>query len=263
MDVRARHIKGVIEDGFRIGEFGKEKGKKIYPTAGIKSRIKSLFNMMLDYAVEYEIADRNYARTFEISDEISEEVSKVKRAHIPFTEDELESLWTHVDTVKFVDWILIQSYMGWRPQELGGLLTCDVDLDKWTITGGMKTESGKRRTVPIHSRIRQLIEKNIRIAKDTNSEYLFSDTGQTHSGSTHVTYDKYRHRFNKVVDELGLNSEHRAHDPRVTFVTRAKKAGIADAAIKKIVGHRITDITEASYTARDIEWLRQDIEKLT
>lgn len=35
-----------------------------------------------------------------------------------------------------------------------------------------------------------------------------------------------------------------------------------DGAIKKIVGHKIQDITEATYTERDIEWLREDIEKI-
>ena len=262
-DIRARHLKGVIEDGYRIGTGKKDKGQIIYPSAGVKSRIKSILNLMFDYAVEYEITDRNYARTFEISDDVIEEAEKVKNAHIPFTEDELQSLWTHVDTVKYVDWLLIQSYMGWRPQELGELRTCDVDLDSMVITGGMKTESGKRRTVPIHSKVQPLVKKNYEASKAIGSDYLLNDKGQTHSGKYQVTYDKYRHRFDKVISELNLNPDHRAHDPRVTFVTRAKKAGISDGAIKKIVGHKITDITEAAYTKRDIEWLRKDIEKLT
>ena len=69
-DIRARHVKGCIDNGFRVETNGKQKGQKIYPTASTKSRIKSLFNLMLDYALEYEIVDKNYARTFEISDDI-------------------------------------------------------------------------------------------------------------------------------------------------------------------------------------------------
>lgn len=46
------------------------KGKEQNASAGTKARIKSMFNLMLDYALEYEIVERNYARTFHISDEI-------------------------------------------------------------------------------------------------------------------------------------------------------------------------------------------------
>lgn len=47
-----------MEDGFSIVDSGKHKGEIKKATAGIKMRIKSLFNLMLDYAVEYEITDR-------------------------------------------------------------------------------------------------------------------------------------------------------------------------------------------------------------
>lgn len=35
-------IKGVMEDGFRIETRGKKKGEKVFPSAGTKSRIKSI-----------------------------------------------------------------------------------------------------------------------------------------------------------------------------------------------------------------------------
>ncbi len=261
-DVRVRHIKGCMEEGYRIETRGKKKGEKVYPTAGTKARMKSLFNLMLDYALEYEIVDRNYARTFEISDDIIREREEAKRGHIIFTEDELNKLWDNVDRVMYVDWVLIQCYMGWRPQELAILELKDVDIDNWTITGGMKTDAGKQRTVPIHSRIRKLIKKNYDFAKSINSDSLFNAKGQTHAGSWRLTYDKYAHRFKQAIDSLELNPEHRPHDPRKTFVTRAKKAGVSDNAIKALIGHKAQDITESAYTERDIEWLRKDIEKI-
>lgn len=260
-DIRARHIKGCMEYGFRIEEKGQRKGEKIYPTAGTKSRIKSLFNLMLDYALEYEIVDKNYARTFDVSSDITKEQAENKRGHIIFTENELATLWEH-SSEQYVDWILIQCYMGWRPQELAILKLSDIDLDKWTITGGMKTDAGKQRTVPIHSKIREFVKKNYDFALSVNSEYLLNAKGQTHAGSWKLTYDKYKNRFDQVIESLGLNEEHRPHDPRKTFVTMAKKANMDDNAIKAIVGHKSQDITESAYTERDIEWLRKDIEKI-
>ena len=77
-----------------------------------------------------------------------------------------------------------------------------------------------------------------------------------------VTYDKYTNRFGKVIDQLKLNPKHRAHDPRKTFITIAKKANMDEYALKEIVGHSIQDITESTYTVRDLEWLRNDLQKI-
>lgn len=262
-DIRARHIKGVMDNGFRIEEKGKNKGKKIYASAGTKARIKSMFNLMLDYAVEYEIVLVNYARTFDISNDIIQEREQTKRDHIAFTKEEIEILWNNVDKVKFSDWILIQIYMGWRPQELAALRLDEVNINDWYMQAGMKTDAGKQRIVPIHSKIQILVKKNYDYAVSIGSSYLLNDKGQTHSGSYKITYDKYRHRFQVVRDTLKLNPLHRAHDPRKTFITMGKKSNVDEYALKEMVGHKIQDITESTYTVRDIEWLRSDLEKIS
>lgn len=46
------------------------------------------------------------------------------------------------------------------------------------------------------------------------------------------------------------------------YITMAKRDGVDEYAIKRIVGHRIKDITEEVYTDRSIEWLRSEIEKI-
>ena len=79
--------------------------------------------------------------------------------------------------------------------------------------------------------------------------------------NTTMSYDKYANRFDKVINTLNLNPEHRPHDPRLTFVTRCKKAEVDEYAVKEMVGHSIKDITESTYTVRDLEWLRADLEK--
>lgn len=42
----------------------------------------------------------------------------------------------------------------------------------------------------------------------------------------------------------------------------AKNKGVDEFAIKRIVGHAIQDITENVYTVRDVEWLKQENEKV-
>lgn len=257
-EVRARHLKGCIENAT-----AKIKGEVTIASPGTKSRIKSMFNLMFDYALEYELVDRNYARTFNLSNDIIQECENAKRGHIVFTDEEMETLWNNVNIKNYVDVILIQCYSGWRPQELGLIKLEDVDLENWTYVGGIKTEAGTNRLVPIHSKIRPLVKARYDEAVRLGSEYLINCTdGTTHTNSIAFTYDKYQKRFVKIRDELKLNSMHRAHDGRKHFITMAKKYNMDEYAIKYIVGHSISDITERVYTEREISWLKEEMEKI-
>lgn len=258
MDVRARHIKGCMDDGVAI-----VKGKEQRPSAFTKSYIKSTFNLMLDYALEYELVDRNYARSFSLSDEVIKELATVKQGHIAFTDEEMKLLWDHVDDKLYIDAILIQCYSGWRPQELGLLELENIDLENWTFKGGMKTGAGTDRVIPIHSKIRPLVLRKYKEAETLSSKYLFNriDSSNNHKVGR-LTYDSYKRRFAKIRDELKLNPEHRPHDGRTHFVTSAKRYGVDEYAIKYIVGHSISDITEKVYTKREFDWLREEIEKI-
>ena len=239
------------------------KGEERRPTAGVKARIKSMFNLMLDYALEYEIVDKNYSRTFNLSDDIIQEKEQARRGHIPFRDEEIQALWDNVDTKAYVDVVLIQCYSGWRPQELGLLRLENINLEDWTAIGGMKTAAGTDRVVPIHSKIRPLIKKRYQEAEALGSEYLINCTdARTHLNSVVLTYDKYQARFAKIRDELNLNPQHRAHDGRMHFVTTAKKYGVDEYAIKYMVGHTIGDITEKVYTQRELEWFKTEMEKI-
>jgi hypothetical protein len=42
----------------------------------------------------------------------------------------------------------------------------------------------------------------------------------------------------------------------------AKKYQVDEYAIKYMVGHAINDITEKVYTKREVEWLKNEIEKI-
>lgn len=257
-DLRARHIKYCMENGVV-----KIKGKDVYPSANTKTRIKSMFNIMLDYALEYELVDKNYARTFNVSDDVISEINESKRGHLPFTDEEIQKLWSQVKIKDYVDVVLIQCYSGWRPQELGLIRLENVDLENWTFKGGMKTEAGTNRVVPIHTKIRPLVEAKYKEAVRLGSEYLINCTdATTHRSSNVLTYDKYQKRFSKIRDALGLNPLHRAHDGRMHFITMAKKYNVDEYAIKYMVGHQIQDLTERVYTEREIGWLKTEIEKI-
>lgn len=257
-DIRARHIKGCMEDSFAI-----LKGEKKTPTATVKNRIKTLFNQMLDYALEYELVDRNYSRTFNLTDETIKEIQTVNKEHIAFTDKEMELLWQHVDDKYFVDIILIQCYSGWRPQELGLIELSKTDINNWMFNGGMKSEAGINRTVPIHSKIRELVKRKYEEAEKLGSKFLLNYVNHDRPRkNTKLTYSRYSNVFNAIVTELNLNPDHRPHDGRKHFVTKAKEYNVDEYAIKYLVGHKINDVTEKVYTQREYRWLAEEIEKI-
>lgn len=61
---------------------------------------------------------------------------------------------------------------------------------------------------------------------------------------------------------LHLNPAHKPHDGRKHFITMAKKYKVDEYAIKYMVGHEISDLTERIYTKREISWLKEEIEKI-
>lgn len=216
-----------------------------------KGRMKSLYNLMYRYALKHELVEKDYAA---LCNPVKRECSKIER--IPFSKEEVQVLFDNV-SFQFTDMILIGIYTGFRPQELSILKIADIDFEQNTIKGGLKTDAGRNRLVPIHKDILHLVKKRYDEAISLNSEYLFNDEdGQQ---GTYMTYDKYRNRFNKVCKKL--NMTHKPHDTRHTFITYAKEANMNEYILKLIVGHSINDITEKVYTHRTIQQLVDEMNK--
>ena len=242
-DIKVEHLEGTILNA-QVGD-------------STKGRVKSLFNMMYRYALAHEICDKDYASLmFANGNPIKRDNQKEV---IPFSQEEILSLWDAIDTIPFADMVIIGIYSGWRPQELATLKIADIDLSMDTMKGGMKTDAGKNRLVPIHPLIKPLIENRMNEANSLKSEYLFNDVnGQQ---GTYMTYDKYRKRFEKVMTRLKI--KHRPHETRHTFITKAKACHVDEHILKLIVGHAERDITEKVYTQRTMEQLQEEIKKIT
>ena len=244
-DVRIRHLRECIEQ---------------IPKNTIKRLAKITFNKMFDYAVEYELTDKNYSRLFGLGKEIDKDMAANRKQHLSFTDDEMQTLWENI-TDRIVAMIVVQCYTGFRPSELLSIRLENINLEERTIVGGCKTEAGKNRIVPIHSAILDLVEQKYNEAIERKSEWLFGMYYKT-KGPEQMLYMTYFNYFKRTIANLGLNPEHRPHDPRKQFATMAKKYNVDEYAIKLIMGHQITDITESIYTDRDPSWLLEEIEKI-
>lgn len=221
-------------------------------SSSMKARMKSLYNLLFRYAIKMDIVEKDYAR---LCDNIPQEPPKIIRT--PFSMEEIAVLKDNL-CFPFVDMVLIGIYTGWRPQELSTLKCSNINLDKQTICGGMKTDAGKNRVIPIHPAIRGLIIKRLEHAESMKSNFLFNDEyGQQ---GTYMTYDKYRGRFKKIMQRFHL--EHKPHDTRHTFISLAKQYEMNEYILKMIVGHTIQDLTEKVYTHRSFEQVIAEMNKI-
>lgn len=261
MDIRKiglGHIKDAMYHGFVIEQSGKNKGCRKYASDGTKARIKSLCNMMFDYAVERNLLLKNPARTFSVN-ELLVYINNTRSRKKYFTNRDVQLLWENIK-IEGVDIILVGIYTGFRPGELCALEVENIHFDDGYIIGGMKTANGINRMVPIHPLIRNIIEKRYDEAVNVyHSRYLFNDSSLR--GLHNITYNIYYHMFVNAMNELKLEG-FSPHCTRHTFATRAEICGLKPRAIKLIMGHsQNSDVTNSVYIHTDIEYLRKEMLK--
>ena len=224
-DIKTAHLEAVI-DNCDVGQ-------------ATKQHIKTLFNQLYKYALKHDVVKKDYSA-------LMDPVGKYKREkNIEiFTTDEVNTLWENKD-IENVDMILVGIYSGWRPSELTELETTNIDFENGTMLGGIKTENGIDRFVPIHPDIISLLKERTKTARTT----LFN-----------MNYEQYRYAYSKIMKKLGM--KHKPHETRHTFVSKAKEVGVDEYCLKLIVGHSIDDLTERVYTHRQIEQLKSEMDKI-
>ena len=213
---------------------------------GSKRKIKVLFNQLYAYAMKNDIISKDYSKYIDIGKNTEESTRK------PFTNKEIERLWDLLDENDWIDTILILIYTGFRIGELLEIKNSDIDLENRIVKGGLKTEAGKDRLVPIHSKILELVKNRM----DSNNEYLIVNF----KGEQMKYNNYYREKFEPIMEELGM--KHKPHDTRHTFATLLSNADANKTSVKKLIGHNSYTTTEKFYTHKDIEELRKAVEKI-
>lgn len=173
--------------------------------------------------------------------------------HSPYTEEEIGILWQKLYEVNNVDIILIYIYTGMRPSELLNILTENVHLDEQYMIGGMKTETGIDRIIPIADKILPLVKNRY----NPDRKYLINNRY-----GNHYTYGSYvSSNFNTVMNRVGM--QHIPHDSRHTFATLMDNAGANDVCTKLIMGHSMrNDTTKGVYTHKSISDLLKEVNKI-
>ena len=204
---------------------------KGYSTQGA---IKNLWGHLDRFAMELDIIMKCNSDLL-TSDPIPETTKEV------FTDEEVSRLWEN-QNLPWVDSILFFLYTGFRISEMLSLRTANVDLKEWTMRGGVKTEAGKNRLVPVHSKIQGIVQKRFEQSK---AGYLFEYEGKEMSES------KYREIWADLMDKLKM--KHTPHECRHTFRSRLDSAGANKVCIDRLMGHKSKGTGERVYTHKNID----------
>lgn len=208
-----------------------------------QAAIKNLFGHLDRFAMELDVISKCYSDLL-----TSDPVPETTRDR--FSDDEVKTLWGH-QTDPWVDTALIFIYSGWRISELLGLEAADVDLTAGTMKGGTKTKAGKNRLIPIHSRIRPLVER--RLAE--GNKHLITYNEKRCSDS------QYRIFWKEMMNRLGIQKT--PHECRHTFESLLDSVGANRKCIDLMMGHTSKDTGNRVYNHKTIEELRLNIELIT
>ena len=124
----------------------------------------------------------------------------------------------------------------------------ETNLEEGYFKGGIKTESGRNRIVPIHSAIRPLVES-----------MMVDGTPVWFAGKS---VSQFRRDMKAALRRLGIK-EKSPHSCRHTFSRLCESYGVREADRKRMLGHSFgNDITNGVYGHRTLEELRTEIEKI-
>lgn len=196
---------------------------------------KTLFGQMDQYALANDIFDKGYSRFAKIKIEDDDEHG------IPFSDRELEVLWDNKNN-EVIEFVLIMCYSGFR---ISAYKSLEVNLKDMYFKGGVKTEAGVGRIVPIHPAILPLVKRRIK-----RSGKLITISDQDFRDSMYAT-----------LKSIGFE-KHTPHDCRHTFSRLCEKYEVRENDRKRMLGHKFEDITNRVYGHREIEDLRKQIEKI-
>ena len=141
---------------------------------------------------------------------------------IPFTNKDLKILWENRDND-----------------------IAQVNLDSKSFSDGLKTRTSKERVVPIHSTILPIISQRL---KEYGSVMCMSN-------------QNFRNLMYSYIKSIGIE-RHTPHDCQHTFSRLCEEYSVRENERKRMLCHKIGDITKDTYGHRALTDLREELEKI-
>ena len=224
-DIGVRHFQAVINEQ-----------KESYNTRKI---FKVVYGLMSDYAIRAGYVGTNYARLCELPPE----QKPIKRA---FTEAEIQKMEKLYAATKDLaaGAALIMIYTGMRWGEISTIKPKDIHIDEGYMTGGIKTDAGKRGQIVLIDHIKPMVND---LMLPTNRIGKLSSEG-------------FRKAYNAMQEKLGIE-RHTVHECRHTTATILAQKGIQPAIIADIMRHSSYSQT-MDYTHTQLDDKVKGLEKM-
>lgn len=207
-----------------------------------------LIKALYGYAMERDIVGKDYSRYLDIP------TVGAKRPRNALNDLQLAQLiQLAADGFPWADTALMLCYTGFRVSEFLQLTRFSYHPeDGGYLQGGLKTESGRNRIVPIHPKIRPYLMAWMDKGGDT---IICDENGRP------LSRERYREYFHQIADRLGA-PDITPHWCRHTFATLLHSAKADPLTVKWLLGHSTKSDITAHYTHETIGALKEAISLL-
>lgn len=211
------------------------------------SYIKSSFSRLYALALERDICHKDYSKFVKLP-------KKKKNEIHPFNAEEVEKIKKAAENrVPYADVILILIYTGFRISELLALTPDDYIIDEQILIGGLKTEAGENRHVPVLPIIKPYIERRLNVG---GQKLICKDDGTGYSSCY------MRKKYYDALDAIGVRRLS-PHSCRKTCATMMVENGVTPEATQMILGHEEYSTTLKYYALVSDETLQKEMSKIS
>ena len=207
-------------------------------------KMKVLAGLVENYAVQLDLIVKNYAE-FIVLPKVEQEEKTI------FTDFDLKKITESAENGNVMArHILIMCYTGWRIQEYLNLTIFDYDRAERTLKGGLKTEAGKNRIVPVPEKVRPYVEQ------------FYSESDKL----CNIPKRRFRTEFDEILVNLGIQKEGKKkitpHSTRHTYNSMLAKNGISVETRMKLMGQVSEDVNRKVYTHTELNELKKAVKSL-
>lgn len=242
----------------RTSDFQKFLNSQKKGYASLKQFV-NLFSHLDNYALQEDIIDKGYAQFLKIP-----VPNEPKITRKPFTYEQIDYLWKinpENYKEKFVkDILLIALYTGARADELLCIKTQNIFLEHNYFICGLKTKAGINREIPIHPKIKPIIESYYNL----DHEYLFHMADSKIAKGRKANYDYYLYHYRlNFIEKHPFLEHHTAHECRHTLRSELEKLNVKQVIINSIIGHSNDNVGQDVYTHISVEEKNEAINLIT
>lgn len=248
----SKELYDVIYRELRTSDFQNHITESEKTPSAIKQMVQ-LYKNMDKYAFQEDIIDKCYAQHINKTKSTSQSPRK------PFTYEQIEYLWNinpedkQEEIVK--DILLLANYTGCRAEELCFIYTKNIHLDDNYFIGGLKTDNGINREIPIHPLVKYIFEKYY----DPKNEFLFMK-----ANGKRLFYADYNNYYNnKFIKKHEFIKGKTAHCGRHGLETELKKLNVKSPIVNSILGHKNGNVGDDVYNDITIEEKLEAIKMVT